>query len=101
MTKEVKAFKCNYCRRVYLTKAAANRHEFFCFKNSSLYGNCRDCKHCTGKLGTDGFAHSWCEKRQMWILSPVAAQSAPNATDFRYAPAYSAPPLNCEFKEEK
>ena len=40
MPKEVKAFKCNYCPRVYLTKAAANRHEFFCFKNSELYGKC-------------------------------------------------------------
>lgn len=98
MTKEVKAFKCNYCRRVYLTKAAANRHEFFCFKNSSLYGKCDDCKHCTGKLGTDGCPHTWCEKRQMWILSPLAAQ---NATSRKYPPDCGAPPLNCEFKEEK
>lgn len=100
MPKIVKAFKCNFCSRVFLTKRATEKHEHFCFKNHSLYGYCRRCKYLTGKVGIDNSVHRWCEKREMWILSPKAAHYAVDL-NITYGPASSTPPIDCPFEERR
>ncbi|MGB2578167.1 hypothetical protein AAIR98_000858 [Elusimicrobium simillimum] len=99
MPKEIRAYKCNFCRRVFVTPPAARLHEHYCYKNKEKYGDCRACVHYATKQSEfDDRWHYYCKKRDMWILSPKAAK---NALDYnaRHYGKFSAPPLNCKDRE--
>lgn len=44
MSKQVTAFKCDYCGRIFKSKSAATRHEKFCSYNPANQFKCFYCK---------------------------------------------------------
>ena len=44
MSKQVIAFKCEYCNRIFKSKSAATRHEKFCSYNPVNQFKCFQCK---------------------------------------------------------
>jgi hypothetical protein len=42
MPKQIIRFKCNYCKKTYAGKSAANKHECLCFHNEAV----KSCVTC-------------------------------------------------------
>lgn len=45
MSKQVTAFKCDHCGRIFKSKSAATRHEKFCSHNPANQFKCFDCAY--------------------------------------------------------
>lgn len=52
MTKEIKAFACEFCGKLYYVKKVCERHESICFKSPNQGKICMNCKNLN--LGTYG-----------------------------------------------
>ena len=50
MKEITKAYKCDYCGRVFSTKSGASKHETHCRKKPSNIACCRCCKHIERKV---------------------------------------------------
>ena len=53
---EIKAYKCQHCRKIYVRLFAAERHEDLCKKNPENMPACWNCKH----LGKDKMPDIMC-----------------------------------------
>lgn len=45
MPREVKAYRCNFCTKLYNYQKSAKRHEKFCSKNPKNKHKCFNCSH--------------------------------------------------------
>jgi hypothetical protein len=63
MPKKVTKYQCNYCKKCWVAKSRANKHENRCFKNPEVK-SCATCNH----LGWNEDYDFWCERQSKRVM---------------------------------
>ena len=61
MPKQIIRYKCNYCKKAYASKSAANKHENRCFHNEAVK-SCVTCNNQSFKQDCNDDPISYCHK---------------------------------------
>jgi len=82
ITKTIKAYYCEYCKKFYRSKSACKNHELICWDNPVNHRDCRGCSYHRAKQHTvyyseNGYKEvenvlmlSYCYKHKMFIYPP-------------------------------
>ena len=107
-TKEV--YKCDFCRRLYQVKGAAQKHEARCKKNPANDRPCFGCVHLTKKR-VEIYSDTWeggeivrdvsvffCKVKEIFMHSPTSdhKKSVFDLGDFENHPM----PIECEDRSQ-
>lgn len=69
--KEIKAYKCDFCGKLYKREGNCIRHENVCRKNPDNHFKCFDCKHL--ELPQDNDYHCmYCKKEKTYMI-PISS----------------------------
>jgi len=100
------AYRCEFCRKLYELKPAAELHESLCRLNPNNWRPCHNCIHSKKKEQhifhsiTEGYSTSliFCEKREHFIYPPNKEAKAKRIPmdDIENLPM----PIECEFQEK-
>lgn len=107
--KEISAFKCDFCGKVYQRKRNIKMHEARCSKNPENQRACFGCKHLNRETasvwfdnpqGDDYFANRsllYCNKKQHFVYPPIVEHKQ---NQYELDEANEPMPKECEFREE-
>jgi len=88
--KEVKAYRCEYCGKVYLRKGNCKKHEHFCYHNPKNARPCYDCKYQSmeaidSDCGIRVRETFYCSKKDIFMYPPLFVYEHENVSDEDYA----------------
>lgn len=92
MKEVLKAYKCDYCSKVSISKYGMSKHEEACYKNPKNRTYCFSCEHSTSKRKKYSYELSdhygedlvedvsskapYCEHFNMYLIAPKLARSS-------------------------
>lgn len=106
--KEIKAYKCDFCEKVYQRKHNIQKHEARCSKNPENQRACFGCKYLDKEtvgvwfdspLGGGDFENRiilHCNKRQCFVYPPIVEHKQ---NQYELDEANEPMPRECEFRD--